>query len=109
MNNYKCWIDIVRAHKNGELDIEQFFAELEKYEDKMKQDHIQFEYFRAQLQKYVDSNNEYLSRAACELADAIEQEIYDSVPSPTEIEEEKRKITGECWLIVGKCCHNFEY
>jgi hypothetical protein len=108
-HNYECWIDIVRAYKSGELDIEQFFAELEKYEDNMKQQHIQFEYFRAQLQEYVDSDIEYLSEAACELANAIEQQCWDAVPSPAEIEEEKKKITGECWLIVGKHCHNFEY
>ena len=108
-HNYTCWIDIVRAYKSNELDIEQFFAELEKYEDRIKQEHIQFEYFRAQLQEYVDSDIEYLSEAACRLADAIEQQCWDSVPSLAEIEEEKRKITGECWLIVGKYCHNFEY
>ena len=108
-SKYKCWIDIVRAYKSGELDFEQFFAELEKYEDNMKQQHIQFEYFRAQLQEFVDSDVEYLSEAACRLADAIEQECYDSVPSPEEIEEEKKKITGKCCLIVGKYCHTFEY
>lgn len=109
MNKYKCWIDIVRAYKSGELDIEQFFVELEKYEDNMKQQHIQFEYFRAQLQEYVDSDIEYLSEAACRLADAIEQQCWDAVPSPAEIEEEKKKITGDGYLIIGKYRHKIEY
>lgn len=108
-NKYECWADIIRAYKSNELSIEQFFIELEKYEDKMNKAHVQFEYFRAQLQEYIDSDNKQLSEAAWELADAIEEEIYNSVPSPAEIEEEKKKITGDGYIIIGKYRFEIEY